>query len=115
MGLFYRERYEQKGGKKYLVLIPTKIHVIIRIIFIVVIVFLTFLVVLFDVHILGNNLLKILKIFMYISIGLLVILCIPFKQQFKPIIARWKRKEVAVKGGTTIFNFKNPPETWIEQ
>lgn len=33
----------------------------------------------------------------------------------KSIIARLKKKEVKVVGGTTIFNFKNPPEKWIEQ
>ena len=116
MGFFYKERYETKNGKKYLVLTPSKYNALARILFIVVVVLVAFLVVLLNLNMLGSNFLKILYILFYILIGLFVIMfCIPFKQEYKPMIARLKRKEVAIKGGTTIFNFKNPPEKWIEQ
>ena len=107
MGLFYKIRYENKNNKKYLVLKPIPQRIIVNYISMVIMAISVYM-----KSILGDNYLT----FVFTIMGLFALgVTLQLKDQFPALIARVRKKEVIVKGGTTMFNFKNPREIWIEQ
>ena len=111
MDFFYTKRFEYENNKKYLVLRPIPSRIIFNLLLLLIMVSTVYLKN-FYMQYLGKNFLN----FAFGVMGLFIIgLILQSIEQFKVTIARFKKKELIVKGGTTAFNFKNPPETWIQQ
>jgi hypothetical protein len=110
MAFFYKSRYEVKDNKRYIVLRTIPQLFIVNAVLVVVL-FVVVYVKIFR-ELLGKNYLIIAFILLGIFALDVILLSI---DRFKATIARFKKKEVMIKGGTTVFNFKNPQEIWIEQ
>ena len=111
MGFFYELRYENRNNKRYLVLKPIPKRIIINLVLLFIMLTTVYMKTIYQKY-LGQNYLT----FAFIIIGLFALgIILQSIDQFRATIARIKKKDVTVQGGTTIFNFKNPPETWIEQ
>ncbi|MBU0757947.1 MAG: hypothetical protein KKF44_07790 [Nanoarchaeota archaeon] len=112
MGLFYKTRYEEENGKRYFVLQPNPLFRIMILLLPLIILFVYYFFIRYTKSLLGEN----FTFFIYIVFGsFMALIILRFIQDLRVIVAKLKKKSVIKKGGTALFDFKNPPETWIEQ
>ncbi len=111
MGFFYTTRFENKNNKRYLVLRPIPQRMYIHLVLIALLLTTVYMKTFYQKYLDGYYL-----TFAFTIMGIFA-LCIILHSidQLRAAIARFKKKEVITRGGTTIFNSKNPPEIWIEQ